>query len=576
MALDLSRIDSTVLQQVVSEKQTRLESMRNYRLSWWAHWSRLAEFFHPRRYRWFVTPNQFNRGSPMNQAIIDETGLLAARTCATGLLSGLTSPSKPWFRLGIHGMDDIDSGPVREWLAECETRMARVYAGSNFYEALGVCYHDLVVFGSAPMIQYEDYQDVVRFYNPALGEFMYGASARLDINVLYREYTYTVAETVEEFKLENCSPQVQTSFKQGGAGLDLEIVIGHCIEPNKDIYRGGESLGSLLPAKFEYRETFWENASGSAGGGAIGRPLRIAGFEEKPFVGGRWDVTSNDPYGRSPGMDALPAVMQLQQEQRRKGQAIDKMVNPPMVASVTMRNEPMSTLPGGISYVTDVANSGFKPAYTVDPRLAEMTQDIEQVQARINAVLFVDLFMMISNLPAQTERTATEIDARREEKLIQLGPVIERFENEVLDPTINRTFNIMSRRGLFPPAPPEIQGRVITVQYISMLAEAQRAATTTAIERVFAFAGSLAALQPQIMDNLDSDEAIDDYANLLGLPAKIVRATKDVLVIRQQRSQQQQQQEQLQTSLAAAQGAQTLSQTDVGGGQNALQKMLGN
>jgi hypothetical protein len=45
--------------------------------------------------------------------------------------------------------------------------------------------------------------------------------------------------------------------------------------------------------------------------------------------------------------------------------------------------------------------------------------------------------------------------------------------------------------------------------------------------------------------------------------------------LRQQRNQQAQQQMAMQQSMAAAQGAKTLSDTDVGGGQNALMKMIG-
>ena len=552
--------------------QTRMETLRTVRLPWWQHWGQLAEMFLPRRYRWFITPNQWTRGSPMNQSIVDETGLLSARTLASGLLSGLTSPTKPWFRLAIHGMEDVDSGPVRSFMAECETRLGRVYAESNFYQALGESYHQLSVFGSSPMIQYEDYEDVVRFYVPCLGEFMYALDNRLVVSTLYREYTYTACECVDEFGLENCSDNVQTLYKTP-SGRDTEVIIGHVIEPNYDVYLSGVNYGCPLPASFSYREVFWESSTqGKQGNNS---PLRVRGFREKPFVGARWDVTSNDPYGRSPGMDALPAVRQSQIMVRRQAEAIDKMVRPPMVASVAMKNEPMSILPGGISYVADVANNGFKPAFTVDPRLQELDGTLEQVRQRIGEIFFVPLFLMFNQLSDTTMRTATEIDARKEEKLIQLGPVIERFENEVLNPTIQRTFNIMRRKGLLPPEPPEIAGKPIVIQYISMLAEAQRAAQTTAIERLLQFAGGLVAVQPQALDNVDVDEAIEEYGNLLNVPTHIIRDAKGIAAIRQARTQQQQQAAALQASTALAQGAKTLSQTDVGGGQNALQRMIG-
>jgi len=231
-------------------------------------------------------------------------------------------------------------------------------------------------------------------------------------------------------------------------------------------------------------------------------------------------------------------------------------------------------LPGGVTYVNSTQGSvGFRPAYEIAPDFSGLVEDIKEVQERIKVTFFNDLFMMISQL--DTVRTATEIDARKEEKLIQLGPVLERFENEALDPAIDCVFGIMLRAGLFPPVPAQLAGQKIKVEYISMLAEAQKAASTAGIERLAQFVGNIAAIQPQVMDNLDFDEMIEEYADMLGVSPKVVTALQKVAQIRAARNQQQQQAQQLQNSTAAAQGAQTLSQTDVGGGQNALQKMLG-
>jgi hypothetical protein len=571
VAVDLKSAAPYVCEAMSAYCTQRMETMRGYRIPWWVHWAQLAELYLPRRYRWFVTPNQYARGSPINQKIVDETGLLAARTLATGLLSGLTSPTKPWFRLGLKGVSSIPEGPTKIWLAEVTRRMLEVLAKSNFYQSLGQSYHDMAVFGSAAQIQYEDDEDVVRFYNPCLGEFFFGLDNRLKVDTLYREYTYTISEAVKEFGLENLSPSTQT-LARTASSLDTEIVIGHAMEPNGPIYSAGTLCPNLVPRAFKYREVYWEKST-SAGPTQRGFLLRAAGFKECPFVGLRWDVTSNDAYGRAPGMDAMPAVAQLQIEQKRKAEAIDKMVRPPMVASISMKNEPMSILPGDVSYVADPAGAGFKPAFQVEPRIQEMMLDINQVQDRVNRVFFVDLFLMISQL--QTVRTATEIDARREEKLILLGPVIERTENEGLDEIIERLFNIMARRGLLPEAPPEIQGAPIEIQYISMLAEAQRAASTAAIERLYQFVGGLAGLKPEAVDNLDVDRTIAQYADLLNVPPEILNATAKIVNIRTARDKAMQAQAALQAGSAAAAGAKTLSETDVGGGQSALQMVLG-
>ncbi|MGH8336658.1 MAG: portal protein, partial [Gammaproteobacteria bacterium] len=491
----------------------------------------------------------------------------AARTLAAGMMSGLTSPTKPWFKLGLHDLQKVDYGPAKQWLAECERRILRVLSESNFYQSLGTLYHDNAVFGSAALLIYEDARDVIRCYNPCLGEFFFDADSRLSIGTFAREFTLNLQQLVQQFGVDNISESSAQGYRSGGATRTYEVVVQHMIEPNTPIYDGEVQLGYLVPKKFPFREVYWEiNQRGD-------QLLQASGYNEQPFIAARWDTVSNDAYGRSPGMDAMPATKQLQIEQRRKGQGIDKIVNPPMVASVTMKNEPASTLPGAITYVSSLEKDGFKPAYIVNPNLADMKEDIIEVQNRVKSVFFVDLFMMISEL--DTVRTATEIDARREEKLIQLGPVIERFENEVLDPIIDRVFTMMARRGLLPSAPAEIQGSPLNIQYVSMLAEAQRAASTAAIERLLALVGNMAGVFPDSIDNIDEDEAVKYYADALSVEPAIIRSTAQVIDIRTKKAKDQQMQAAAGAAATGAQTAQVLSQTDVGGGQNALQLMMG-
>jgi hypothetical protein len=551
----------------------RLIGLRNDRMSWWTHWREIADYLIPRRYKWLITPNQGNRGSPINQRIVDNTGTIALRTLAAGMMSGITSPGRKWFQLSI-GHGDIDDDPdVKVWLSEVQQRMEKVFSVSNFYNSLATMYGDLGSFGTAPMIIYEDIVDtgeaitgdIIRCHTPCAGEYMLANGPRQDVDTFYREFVLTVIQVAKEFGLENCSATVKGAVETGGQALTREIKIGHAIEPNDKMLPGAPGVDGM-----PWREIYWELGTGQ------NLILRRRGFPEKPFIAPRWDIVGNDAYGRSPAMDALGDIKALQVEQKRKAQAIDKHVNPPMVADIALKNEPASLLPGGVTYLPQVNQGvGFKPAYIIAPDFAGLVEDIKEVQERIKVTFFTDLFMMISQL--DTVRTATEIDARKEEKLIQLGPVLERFENEALGPAIDRVFAIMYRAKLFPPLPQALRGGMnVHVSYISMLAEAQKAVSTAAIERLAGFIGSLSGVDANAIDNLDVDATIDEYADMLGVDPKVVRSTAKVKAIRDQKAKQLAAQQQQQNSMAAVQGAQTLSQTDVGGGMNALQAMIGN
>src|SRR6516162_4300578 len=545
---------------------SKLAGMRIRRYSWWLHWRELADFILPRRYRWLVISNQMNRGSPINQNIIDSTGTLAARVLASGMMAGITSPTRPWFKFKVQNLED--NLVVGAWLAECQRRMETVFQESNFYTAMAVMYFDLVVFGTACIIIYEDFENVIHCFNPCLGEFFYELDERFQVNTLAREFTLTHRQIADQFGLDNVTDDVKSSVSDKNPGMagqqTHEKLVMHMIEPNN-------GFGELVPKRFRFREAYWEWGSPRA------KLLRVRGFSEWPCVCPRWDVVSNDAYGRSPGMDALGDIKQLQQETRRKAQAIDKMVNPPMIADVQLKNQPASTIPGGWTYVAGLDNQrvGAKPLYTVMPPIGEMKQDIAEVQARIKITFHNDLFTGITDL--QTVRTATEIDARREEKMVLLGPVLERIIGEGLSKAIDRVWGIMERGRLLPPAPQELgtQPAHIQVDYISMLALAQRGLATAGIEKLWGFAGNLAAARPGVLDNLDEDETIDEYADALGVSPKLLRDRRIVAQMRQQQQQQAQAQQAMQAGTAAVQGAQTLSQTDVGGGQNALQLMLG-
>ena len=555
-----SRDYSALLQEV----NGRLVSLDVERKSWWIHWHELAEYILPRRYKWLVTPNKTSRGSPINQRIIDETGSVASRVLAAGMMSGITSPSRPWFRMQMQQEELNDSAEVKLWCDDVAKRMQMVMANSNYYTAKAVQYYDLAIFGTAPMLIYEDRDNIIRCYNPCAGEYYAANGPSFTVDTLYRQFTMTVAQVVAEFGEDAVCASTRQLFKTPG-GKDQEIIVGHAIEPNPN-FGGGAGVDRFgVSMRFRFREAFWEYGRSSVS------PLRMKGYHEQPFSIPRWDLVGNDPYGRSPGMDALPSIKQLQLESKRKAQALDKMVNPPMKASPGMKNQPASLLPGAVTYTT-AAGDFFEPVYQFNPPIEAITADIQDVRERIKATFFNDLFMMISQL--DTVRTATEIDARREEKLIQLGPVLERFQNEGLAPDIDRIFAIMQRNGLIPPPPPQIHGMPIKVAYDSMLSQMQRAAQTGSIERLWATVGNLAGAVPDVLDLLNYDEGVDEYADMLGVSPKLLNDPAKVAAIRQQKAQAQQQQAAMQQSMALAQGAQTMSNTPVGGGMNALQAVL--
>lgn len=551
--MNIADTEARRLQEVMAE-------LKLSRTPFWHLWREVADYFLPKRYVWLQSGDENRRAqNAKNPHILDSTGTLAVRTLASGMMNGITSPSRPWFKLKIAGYAQV-SNDVARWQDETARRMLMVMAESNFYSSMATLYLDLCTFGSAASLIYEDDENVIHCYNPALGEFYFGQSHRLTVDTFAREIQLSAKQLVQQFGEENCSEQVATAARKGGAEALKLHRVGHLIEPRKDM--------SSVSRAFTFQETYWEV-------GALSRRMALSqrGFNELPGIFPRWEVTANDAYGTSPAMDALADVIQLQQETKRKAQGIDKVVNPPIVADVQLQHRPMALLPNGITYVSGQNNVGARPLYQIQPPLQEMTEDIREVQMRIRETLHNDLFRMISQL--DTVRSATEIDARREEKLVLLGSVLDRFEKEALSPAIARVYSIMDRRGLLPEPPPELEdGAPIEVEYVSILSTAQRAVSAAPTERWLQLIGNLLQVAPEVGQIPDWEEVIRGYGEDIGVQAKNMKPRERIEAERQAAAQQQAQAQALEAASVGATAAQQLSETDVGGGVNALQSLL--
>lgn len=553
-----------VAHDILSRKKQTVAALRLARQPWWEHWRELADFYLPRRYVWLQSPQEATRVKTKNPFILDATGTTAARTLASGMMNGITSPARPWFRLRVTGAQDELDHASRVWLDEVGKRMMLIMQESNFYRAMAELYLDLVVFGTGAIMIYEDDQSVIHCYNPALGEYYLAQDSRLRVNTFAREFTYSVQQCVELFGLENVSQTVKDAYGQKGAALQRPVKIMQLIEPNDQREAG-------ITAAFPFRQYYWEeSATGSAQEANV---LDLRGFYDFPVIAPRWELLANDAYGSSPAMDALPDVIQLQVETKLKAQGLDKMVKPPVIADVQLQHKPTALLPNGITYVHGVNNVGVKPIYTVNPPLAEMSADILDIRQRIREIFHNPLFNMISQL--DTVRSAAEIDARREEKLVLLGPVLERFENEALDPAIRRIYAIMERKGLLPEAPKQISGGNLEIQYVSILSTAQSAVSAVPTERFLQVIGNLAQIYPEGLDIPNFEETLRGYADAIGVRAKDLNSRETTAQLRAARARAQDEQAGLAAAGQLVQGAETLSKTDVGGGVNALQRMLG-
>lgn len=521
--------------------QSRWDALKEERSSWMSHWKDISEVLLPRAGRFLPTEN--NRGGRAAfRKILDSTGTRALRTLSGGMMSGMTSPARPWFRLTTFNPELDESYEVKVWMSQVTSLMQMVFYKSNTYRALQMAYEELGAFGTSATLIYDDFDRVIHCHPLTIGEFAIATDSRGRVNTVYREFRMTVAMLVQEFGLANVSRAVKDMYDRGQ--LDEWVEVINAIEPRTE-----RDPRKTDAKNMPYLSVYFEKS------GDKGKVLRETGFTEFPAMCARWSVTGGDIYGTSPGMEALGDLCQLQQMQFRKSQAIDYKVHPPVLIPSEMKNMGTQFLPGGvIPYSNAQQAQQIRSAYMVDLDLNSLLVDIQDVRQRINEAFYRDIFMLMVNSTDKT-MTATEVTERHEEKMLLMGPVLERLNAEMLDPLINIVFNKLVQADLLPPLPEDLQGQQLNVEFISILAQAQKAISTNSVDRMFSVLGNLAGMKPDIVDNVDLDFWPQWYADALGVDPRFIVSGKKVAVIREQRAQAEQQDaamEQLQGATQAA------------------------
>ena len=512
-----------------------LEQMRSERESWVPVWRDIADYVQPMRGKWVVA--DVHRGNRRNQRIYDNTATVAARTLDAGMMSGITNPARPWFRLGMLDPQLTEREDVKQWLAQVQERMLTVIGRSNAYKSLQEAYGDLGLFGTAAMIVESHPEDIIRCETFPIGSYFLGTDSSHKVNVFAREFSLTVAQLVEMFPDADYSQQVKGLIRSKKWRESIQVA--HLICPNRY-----HDAGSARAADKAFRSYYWEigSARQQEGPADTASFLRISGYDQFPVLGLRWEVSAGEPYGTNcPGMTALGDIRELQLIRRRLMQAIEKQVSPPMQAPAAMRNQRMSFAANDVNYVP-VAGQIIQPAQVVNLNLDHLRMEQAEVRQRINTAFFADLFLMLAYDDRAQRATATEIAERREEKLLALGPVLERLNDDGLNPFIDRVFELMNAQGFFPEPPEVLQGAELKVEYISVMAQAQKVMGVGGMERFVTTVGNLAPVFPSVLDAVNVDRWANRYGDMLGLDPDIINSPDEIAAIRDGRAQAQAQQ----------------------------------
>ncbi len=546
--------------------------MKRERDPWIPIWRDGARLVLPWRGK-YLQSDRPNESKITGADIVNSIATRSVRTSASGMQSSLTNPARPWFRLTTADPRLAELGAVRGYLFQVERLVQWIFARSNLYSALHLSYRDGITFGTAPIRIDEDDEDVIRAHVLPVGQYALSCNARQRVDGEGRELSYTVRQLVQRFGRGRLSKRVRDLYKRGELNQWVQVV--NLVLPNEDV-----QLGAYGARGMRWRSLWFEVAADEKDGEA--GFLEVRGFRQFPTAASRWELVGTEEiYGHSPVREVMPDVKQLQHVDEVKVELVDLALTPPTQGPAGV--DLPSTLSGAFNQLPAAAGAAkIEPLWQPDYRaIQEARISVQELEYRIRTGLHEDLWRLLVDRDQEgrpPDMTATEVATRHEEALTLLGPVVDLKHNDLLTPIIRRTLSIAADRHLLPPPPRElvealVAGEDVRIEYMSVLAQAQRLLGLGAIERYSSIALQLAQAKPEILDKIDGDELLDQAADMLGIPPGINRPDDEVYDIRVSRARQQAQQMAAQQAAVQAKATRDLAAAPLGQ-DSALSRLL--
>lgn len=502
----------------------RWERFRGEKSHWHEHYDDLARVMLPRRLGFATTTVEGERRLDNNY---DGTPMIAARGLANAM-GGLLRPSglpEVEMRTEDDALNNREEAQI--WMADSRERLRAGFNNprARFRQAAGESDQDLVVFGQSVKFVGEarrrnhlafrclHLKDATVFFDEDGNTEGVGIHRRMPLR--------HVVERFGEGALSKASRKIHDKTP------DEKIQILQSVLPRDD-----GRADALFARNLPFAELWIELDAKHI--------LNESGFHEQPFIVARWDTSSGEDQGRSPGMIALPDADTLQAMGETILIAGQRAADPPLMAPNDGSFDAVNTFPGGLSYYdveTAVAVRG-NPFFPLEsgtnlPISRDMQQDTRQQ-------IFAAFFRNVLNLPVEgPQMTATEVIQRKEEFIREIGPVFGRLESDDTAPTVERAFMLMLRGGGFAPIPEVLAGQNVVFEYDSPVKRIKDQIDAAAARKWALEMFEMGQIRPEAIDLPNVDGIGRFTAKALGLPEDAVNSVEVVQQIRAARAEAQ-------------------------------------
>jgi hypothetical protein len=508
---------------------SRWRSLRGQKDGWRNHADDIARVMLPRRAGF---SSSWAEGTSRVEEIYDGTPMQAARGLANAVAGLLRPDGFVSMRMDDDAIDNTDE--AQAWLGESNAILRTAFENpkARMRQATGEVDLDLVTVADAFMfVGATRTLDNLLFMSIHPKDCVAFFGEQGNPEGVFREVGYTVRQLISKFGINALSEACRKKADPGqGQKLDDTVRVLHAVVPRE------EGRADALMAKNLPFADIWIEIEAK-------HELKVGGFHELPYICPRWDTSSGESSGRSPGMIALPDANTLQS----MGETIlitgQRQADPPLMAPNDGTFDAPNTMPGGMGYydVETAAAVGGNPFFPLEigGNLA-ISRDMQDDTRR---QIFAAFYRNILNLPVDgPAMTATEIIERKQEFLREVGPVFGRLESDYTAPMVERAFNVILRNDGFPEIPPAMQGKKIVFEYESPVKTMRQQIEAASAERWVAslIEVSNATQRPDILDVVNFDAAARFSAEAGRVPPALVNPQGKVDQIRDGRAKAQQ------------------------------------
>ena len=529
----------------------RFDQMNEEKSNWTNLFDEVLELYLPRKSFVFDKTTQGQKKT----RVVSSVGIQANEVHANALHSFLTNPTVQFFEY-YTGDPQIDTDIEVKKFLDMRTELAHsVLNESNFHTEVHENYLDLGVLGTDVLRMEDDKDQIIRFearpiYDYVIAENPYGV-----VDQVGREKLFTGDNIVRKYgtdwieKFYADSPGMAQDFIQKLLkDTRQKFKIIEFIQP-KEIYKNHKI--KIINRPFVMATVFAEK----------NMLIKQNGYNEELYAVSRLTKSSHEVYGRSHAMKTLPDMLSLNELQRVVIQGAQMNSKPPVVLTDDGGYPGFRMHPGAVNYRRPGADAPI--AFNPNSRHDIGVDMLERLTTAVKNGFNNDKL----ELPNFQRATTLEVQAKRDEDLRSLSPMLARQHNEKLVPLVRRLDALCERAGIFKDLkiPKLLENKSIGIKYSSQIARVQKTVLAENANKWLASIQNAAQMNPEMIDNIDFDAFVKYQAFSLSAPSYLLRTEGDVQALRKQRADQQADQMERE---AALQDSQTAKQSA-----DALQKI---